>query len=471
MKLKFSGTGKFFSESFDGKEYQGNLYLNSNEGGIMLEIEVLHSGAPLSYLEVPLEIQYITGELTNGFKMTLLNCSRRATKSKYGWGDTYTYIAEFMIEGLKIPNYELDKFEQISFNIPESILWGNKSYYGIKEDYSLIEKLDEDKTILFEDGEIEIEYYVSGSMLPVHEMDLLKQEIKLKQISQIIIKSGNPKNFKFFLDKFRLIKRFIEIGMNRPLKVTKISALTTDQILEKNGFDLELPRSFTIEGWNRKNDKEYPQFSDRYSYIFNLDDVSENGNFRKYMENTDRLAPVVDLYLDLIYSKEMTVTQAFLNVTQALETFHSRFICSGGITQFKNRIENNILKEVPESNKEFHRKMLIANSSSFVTLQSRIADLLIADFQVHFYTGKIPFEEFPKKVVSTRNYYTHYDESKKDQVIAYEELNSYNSILKYILEYYLLKEIGFSDSEFRRKCVSEKMRDISIHFDLAQSRE
>lgn len=165
----------------------------------------------------------------------------------------------------------------------------------------------------------------------------------------------------------------------------------------------------------------------------------------------------------------MTVTQAFLNVTQALETYHSRFVCRGTLSEFKQRIENIILKDVPEGNREYYRKILLANSQRKITLQSRIADLLLADFAVHFYTGEISYEDFPMRVVSTRNYYTHYDERKRDQIIPDEDLQYYLSILKYILEYYMLKELGFSDVEFRKQCISEKMRRISIHFDVVRA--
>lgn len=470
VDLDFYGTGKFTSDSFEGKEYQGNLYLNSDEGGIMLEFEILHQGGPLSYLEIPLEIKYITGELSNGFKMTLLNCTRQSTESKIGWGDTFTYLAEYMIEGLKIPNGNMDKFTEVYFDIPESILWGNRSKYYIDDGFGLFDK-EKERLKIYSNDELTIDYQVFGSKLPVHEIDLLNQEIILKQRPSIKILSNTPKSFSFFLSKFKHVRRFIEIGMNRPVIVTSITVITVDEVLKLNNFDLEFPQSFQVSSWNKKIDKSYPKFRDRSSYLFNLDDVLEKGNLNIYVENKKKLEPVLDLYLDFVYSKNMTVTQAFLNVTQALETYHSRFVCRGTLSEFKQRIENIILKDVPEGNREYYRKILLANSQRKITLQSRIADLLLADFAVHFYTGEISYEDFPMRVVSTRNYYTHYDERKRDQIIPDEDLQYYLSILKYILEYYMLKELGFSDVEFRKQCISEKMRRISIHFDVVRARK
>lgn len=65
--LNFSGSG-YFNVNDKDERYHGNLYLNTEQGGIMLEIDIFHEGAPLSYLVLPLEIEYISGELTNGFK-------------------------------------------------------------------------------------------------------------------------------------------------------------------------------------------------------------------------------------------------------------------------------------------------------------------------------------------------------------------------------------------------------------------
>lgn len=158
--------------------------------------------------------------------------------------------------------------------------------------------------------------------------------------------------------------------------------------------------------------------------------------------------------------------RAFLNVTQALETYHSRFKYGGDIKGFVERIDEVILKKRPYSARKEDTKFLMAKSKKFVTLKSRLAELLLAEFNIHFYTGKIKYIDFPNTITVTRNYYTHYDEKLKSRIIKKSELASYVRILIAILEYYILEELGFKDNEFRRSKVAESLRDIQVGFDV-----
>lgn len=90
----------------------------------------------------------------------------------------------------------------------------------------------------------------------------------------------------------------------------------------------------------------------------------------------------------------------------------------------------------------------MANSYKFITLESRLADLLLAEFQMHFDTGDIKYYDFPSVIANTRNYYIHYDESIKERsrILTESELSIYNRSLIYMLEYYILIELGFSDT-------------------------
>lgn len=55
----------------------------------------------------------------------------------------------------------------------------------------------------------------------------------------------------------------------------------------------------------------------------------------------------------------------------------------------------------------------MAKSKKYITLESRLADLIIAEFNIIFDTGDIKHFDFPKVIADTRNYYIHYDERRK----------------------------------------------------------
>ena len=86
-----------------------------------------------------------------------------------------------------------------------------------------------------------------------------------------------------------------------------------------------------------------------------------------------------------------------------------------------------------------------------------MADLLLAKFEIYFDTGDIKHLDFPNVIAKTRNYYIHYDEGIKanGRVLTEEEISIYNRTLLYMLEYYLLLELGFSDT----KRIKEKLKE------------
>lgn len=470
LTLDFSGSGYFYTNNQDEK-YHGNLYLNSEQGGIFLEIEIFHDGTPLSYLTLPLKVKYISGELTNGFKLTLMNCVRTNTHSYIGSRDTFTYAAEFMFEGIKIPQLKYDLFTQVDFVIPDVILWGGESSYKIEKDnFSLSKNLNDSSIVIYSDNQCSIEYAVFGTMLPVVQLSLLVEKITLTQKPIIIIKAQKPREFNYFLEKYKLIKRYIEIAMKKEINVVEIKSYPSKSILEENGFDYEFSIKVNSSLINVKN-KTITKFSDRNSYLFSLRDLVEYGDFSSYVKNADKLEPVIDLYLDIIYSKEISAIRAFLNVTQALETYHSRFKYGGNIEGFKKRIDEVILKNRPESLNKNDKKFLLANSKGFVTLESRLAELLLAEFNIHFYTGKVDYIDFPNVIAKTRNYYTHYNEKQKMKIIKKENLTPYIQILLSILEYYLLEELGIKDVKFRRKKISDTLSNVIIGFDVRDADE
>ena len=87
----------------------------------------------------------------------------------------------------------------------------------------------------------------------------------------------------------------------------------------------------------------------------------------------------------------------------------------------------------------------MANSKKFITLESRLADLLLANRSMIFDTGELEQTKFPSIIARSRNYYIHYDEEikQKHKVLSEEELQFYNRSLLKILEYYILLELGF----------------------------
>lgn len=198
-----------------------------------------------------------------------------------------------------------------------------------------------------------------------------------------------------------------------------------------------------------------------------LSNFIENNSVMHYFDKHDKLEPVIGLYIELFYLKGNTASRVFLNIVQALETYHSRFI-TNNIKVFEKRVE--VLTDgLSAGNSEYIKKFLMASSNkNKITLESRLADLLYASGEICFDTGDISQDEFPAIVARTRNYYIHYDESKKDKILSLDELIIYKSTLFQILEYYILMELGF-DLETRRKMITTRWGGVSTELQILKA--
>ncbi|WP_430787181.1 hypothetical protein VBD025_15765 [Virgibacillus flavescens] len=128
MKVNLSATG-FWKVNNIGEKYTGDLYLNEDEGGIILYIRIPNNGPIRSYLELPLEISFITGNTISGAEITLVNCSRASTISRVGSEEVFGYKAQFMFNGVSFDEEKDIKFSKMTLNIPGIIQWGDISNY------------------------------------------------------------------------------------------------------------------------------------------------------------------------------------------------------------------------------------------------------------------------------------------------------------------------------------------------------
>lgn len=92
-------------------------------------------------------------------------------------------------------------------------------------------------------------------------------------------------------------------------------------------------------------------------------------------------------------------------------------------------------------------------------LRSRLADLAFADGVLPFWPNHQFPSDYIKRIVITRNYYTHYDPAKEGQAFSLEELAAVNGHLMALIEYHILILLGF-DRDKVRKRTAEKISRI-----------
>lgn len=457
MNLNYSGSGIIY---YNKTEYKCDLYINKNYGGILINISV---GNPfVNFLELPLNMKFLCGELSTGYKFSLINCSREETNGLLSEGRTvFTYYAQYMIEGIGGKECDHIYFHKVTFELSDIIKWGNISGYSIGKNYEIMMK-NESEDNIFENENYNIKYIVGKNMLPIVHSDLLKENITLKQTGNIEIAFKEEKDIEHFIEVLEKVKKIIELSTLTSVYLNRITGYNKKiyDIYGESKYERPISIISSEVNMNDNIDKQN-NFIKSWGWL-TLPELIENNSFDKYFCKYEILEPIMELYLQIIKSREMSSVRVFLNVVQALETYHSRFKANS-IKDFKNRITDIILKNRPKEFIESDTKFLMGNSHKFITLESRIADLLIADFNMRFDTGNIKYLDFPNVIANTRNYYIHYDENikNKGKVLTNAELAIYNRTLLYMLEYYILLELGFVDINQIRNKLNERWGKVS----------
>lgn len=459
LKTEMFGVGDWVILE-NNKKYFGEVHLNNEYGLIYLKFRLIHDGSMNSFTKMPLKINSTSGVLIDGTRLTLLNGKRIRMQRNYGKEDTFEYIFDYMIEGAIFESTEEIIFSKMFITLPTLLKWGTVTNY-IKPELDKTDKIIGLKVIdpikVFENDVFSIEYNVSFTN-PIFHLTFLEEKIILKQTPYLIIKSKEMKNLNFFILQLKKFLGLIEIAIGRAINidVLKVWNPKYDYNIDVTKIEnyLNVVHKFSTPKKGFKEDSRIREFR----YLFNLIDLTSQGSLENWFKKYELLEPIIDLYLETIYKSDLSDINIFLNMTQALETYHSRILSPGNVNDFKKRVEDITLKVEGTSRKKT-REYLLDNIRSRVTFSSRIKDLIIANYEIIFYLGGYNRLEFPDIITKTRNYYTHYNIKDKDKALTGESLVDAYLVLKYLLEYYFMKELGF-ENQFIKKSIQNQWENV-----------
>lgn len=167
-----------------------------------------------------------------------------------------------------------------------------------------------------------------------------------------------------------------------------------------------------------------------------------------WLGKSEVLGPVYWLYLGTVYNPQAFLEQQFLSLVQALEVYHRRAMASPELPEEEHeRRKEEILDAVPERHREWLAGRL--EYSNEPGLSKRLKEIIRRYPESAFPIvgeNSRSRNNFVYKVVTTRNYRTHFDHSLEDQAAReIGELYEISQKLRKLLEICLLGEIGFED--------------------------
>lgn len=435
----------------------GELFLDQKHGVIRLVIFHLQDNFPDMHATnlFPTEMPLIFGEISNGTKVTLCNCKVVNRHSQNFYRDTITIYANLMFLG-KHQKHEL-KFDRITYELSNIIDWTGLCKYTTDYENGISFKWEHQSSVsvILREG---VKIFFTPQ-IGSHSSSCVNEEFNLTQRIEVIFEYSSPVTLEESLEDVRSLIHLIDLGLEDNVYIKKIQCFRNNYLYEnKQPIPIEVYTSFS-------QDSAYsPQ---PYYTLFNLQGLLQKEDllanwFKKY----PKLKPIIDLYSSVFSYPQMPIEMTFLNSVQALETYHARFVCDK-LSIYKKNVKE-LLNQVPEAERDQHGKNFLSAAQTnkcvdYIILKSRLCDLFVCNFKYSFsniYDEKYPYTLIDA-IVDTRHYLTHYSAAKEQKALKGKDLESAVIIMRQVLEFYLLEQIGF-DLEYIQTVINRRKGSFEI---------
>lgn len=273
---------------------------------------------------------------------------------------------------------------------------------------------------------------------------------------------------EFYFD-YKVLEKFISIGSGSVPSIEKIQYYHPQNIIFPNAPDIIKP--LRVFAAIRKTDV---QENNKFQMLYNLEDVLDREQMVlcNWNDKRERILPAINLYYSILNYRDMPQEMYFLNIVQALETYHSRFKYGDKLKKYKNHLKELFrceIEEIPEPHKEAYYCATQADDNvSYIILKSRLVDLFNDDFCLGMYPVYVNGEvvemySFIDTIVDTRHYYTHYGKSKENKALKNIDLEYGIRILMILFEYHFLKELGF-ELGYIKKRVDKSLSNVNYWY-------
>ncbi|NEP77492.1 MAG: hypothetical protein F6K39_04490 [Okeania sp. SIO3B3] len=245
------------------------------------------------------------------------------------------------------------------------------------------------------------------------------ESIDFKQFASLIIQPNEELSFKDFYSKFiHPLNNFLTFATDRKNSITELEFYSRHGdigIVDNRHILDEIPIKAIYKNYYPDRDKsdrlllQNEMFSEM---LFSLADIKSDfsSTMKRWFDSLEKLDSIFNLFFSIRYKPDMYLDNKFINLVQAVESYHRR------------RIQKDKKKQ---------------------TLQERLEGLLelIPEVTNQLINDK---ESFSTKIVRTRNDFIHDNEIKNEKSAKPEELPWLTELLSFILQACFLTELGFT---------------------------
>ncbi len=457
MNEKFEYRGYWWLPDSPEERAPGILMFDPDEGATL---ELLGSLKGLEGVVDSLEPEIILGLSSDGKSITLKECGKTLGSLAFGSGfSTSSFYVNTVLIGEHFGRAEDVGFERLIVQYLHLEAWAHASGFDVK----FIEETEEPRKRWMEvrhdlpdpfsaavGNEYEVALDFASNFWASHRPFT---EVRISQPAEIAIKFPEKQPLDRLVNIVFRLQHLLSLGMRRSAYPTSVRGYTgvPGEAMPVEVYYASLGRTDATQ--------ERPEL---HQMLFSRRGLP--GGFgpavARWLEGAEKLDPVYRLFLGPLYNPQSYLEQQFLSLVQALETYHRRVLSTPDLPEEKQKERlQEVLDSAPvEYTGWLERKLQFQSEPSLDQRLHEIFKRHLDVVEVKISKKKKVRADFIEKVVATRNYRSHFDESKKEKAARGEELYRISQQLKLLLEACLMKEIGFEDEEIK-KAVLDSIRE------------
>ncbi|BBK77770.1 ApeA N-terminal domain 1-containing protein [Clostridium butyricum] len=423
MKKEYNGQW-YYAESEDEK-FNGRLIIEDNR--IILKVY----GRMCRHNEFEL-YRTINGITNDGKKVTLIKCM--CISYPFLGGSEMIYTAEKLILGNCYKDSDAINIKTITCNYTDLDKWFFQNSLKVESNEDGFDiRYNEPEIEEFDIGDFKIIFKSKKSC-----KGNLYNKITFENNLSIEFSFKEPVNIVDAIDTINHFRNLLTIFSNNKISFYNIRLVDYENInisLILNKMHVE---KFT--------DKEPYDIFIRYSDIKeNFKDIVE-----RWYKNKEKIQPIVDYLSYLIEEDKFVVPLTFMTTIQAIEAFHRRTRNNVKINEDEHEIKVSRILNSLSNEDDIEWLSEILKYTNEPALPKRLKEM----FKEVKFLVAIPSKIRDKlcwKICNTRNYYTHFSEDKKKDIMSIDEMFSLTNYLKLILRVLIFKDLEISDEDISNR--------------------
>jgi hypothetical protein len=442
IEEEYKKTGYFWLPGKEDKKIPGILSINDG-GKVELEI-VGHFDESVESLNGNDEIDRIIGHVEKDGLVTLDCCFYTKKNFSFGGISKSKILINRVLSGAAWDQDEAVTFNTFSFSVDCLDEWVGIS--GISVDNNRGSKT---ATISYNHPE-NISFILDNGMkleicfaytLPVFPN---LKEAKVTQRAYFRLESEELRDLNDFTTAAFKITNLMCFAMDEIVAMKNVSA-TTSEIQRDGGDEKQYPVPITVYYQSNPYSEKTPK-RDWHNMLFTFGSIKDNAQqvFNNWISAYEYLSPAFGLYFSTKTGAQRYLDGKFLALAQGLETYHRRTSTETLMEpeSFKTLVSS-VLDGCPDEHIDWLKGRL--KHGNEINLRKRLKKI-IEPFKDHLGTRK-ERRKLLGKIVSTRNYLTHYSESLEGESAKGRELWNLCLKMEVIFNLHFLNVVGFTDDE------------------------